>query len=206
MINNKKKALTREDFANCCHFCHFRHGGCGKSNEEILKTYDTKICDQFIPGKCYYCVVEQIGDQETADKVCFDAIYPSGCYNFKEGYNYEYFEELLKNSDFMEHEPNEHKDLEFIAIQEKRKAIKRIIKTRKYNKKLKRKAKENRYIRGPYFSDKKNRVLIGYRGKRSKYLKRQSNRVLRNLAINENSTQLKGSSYRKFFDYWWELD
>ena len=103
---DKKLKLSKEDFANCCHFCQHRHSGC--TTEDVHKAYETGECKNFIPGKCYYCAIEQSGTQKEQNGICFDAMYPSGCPNFKEGYGYEYFEEeMFKQSIYADTTSNE---------------------------------------------------------------------------------------------------
>lgn len=54
---------------------------------------------------------------------------------------------------------------------------------------------------GPWYSEAKGRVLNCGRGRRSKYLKRQSNRRLRRQKYFHGTD----GYYKKVFDYWWEL-
>ena len=64
------------------------------------------------------------------------------------------------------------------------------------------KAKQNKYIRGPWFNEDKQRVEIIDRGTRSKWLKRQAHIRVRRDRYN----LYQRSQYWKAYDYWWELD
>lgn len=53
---------------------------------------------------------------------------------------------------------------------------------------------------GPYFDQKKGRVVNKGRGKCSKYLKKVANKKVRKTNLGTDP-----SSYRKAYDYWWEI-
>ncbi len=63
-----------------CIYCNFRHS-CDKSENEIEKVFETKNCNDFIPGKCFTCKDFLAG----VNRNCDDVFYPQGCKNYKKG-------------------------------------------------------------------------------------------------------------------------
>ena len=78
----------------------------------------------------------------------------------------------------------------YFGCKERNKRLKRIYNNTKHS-----------YASGVWFDDDKNRFIRYYRGKRSKYLKKLSNRKFRHM----KNESLQNSQYKKVFDYWWEL-
>ena len=186
----------------CCHFCQFRYGGCGKLKDEALATYETHKCDEFVPGKCYYCSIEQKGNEKEVNSICIDTFYPCGCINFKEGDNYNYFVESMKN----ECSYSTDKDVIYQHELDNKRRHKRRVGTKKYKKRLKRKADSNKYVQGPFYDEDKKHVIVPARGSRSKWLKRQSNKKIRRQRFIEGHEKLRHADYRRVFDFWWNLD
>ena len=185
-----------------CTNCEFRHGGCVIIDEDFVKMLEQdEKCPHFVLGKCFYCAQHQLGDTSQ----CSDIFYPCGCENFKDGQGYEEYLLSLKKSESDEHFEVEN-DIALISrFNERDKGANRRKDTQRHKNKLLRKAKENNYIRGPWFSEKKGRVLIGSRGKRSKWLKRQTYKRARKLDV-EKEEKISRGLYHRLFDYWWELD
>ena len=186
-----------------CTNCDLRHGGCVKSDEELRELWETnEKCSDFIAGKCFYCALYQLDDQSQ----CLDVFYPCGCINFKEGQGYsEYLAAVEKysNPDVLE-EPKNDEALK-ARQQVRNKYADRRKSTKRAKKRLLRKAKECSYFLGPWFNEKKQRVEICGRGKRSKFLKRQTYKKARRMDP-EKEEKLNRGLYHRIFDYWWEID
>ena len=139
-------------------------------------------CEWFIPSKCYYCAIYQLGE-------CKQSTFPKLCIDFKKGNN---LDEWKKDTRLEESK---------LYIERNRTRAERRRLTAIYDNKMKRKAADNQYIRGPWFNTDKGRVIIIDRGKRSKWLKKIGNKRVR-----KSNIALRRAEYRKLFDYWWELD
>ena len=194
-----------EQYKRSCSYCDNRHGGCmvEYSSDNWKSVSKGKECTEFILGKCYFCALHQLEDES----LCNYVFYPCGCENFKEGNNYDEYLEIKRHHSTN----NEHNDDidSNIALQskqiEKNKCANRIKSTKRYNRKMLRKAKENNYIRGPWYNEDKDRVIICDRGKRSKWLKKQAHKKVRRKNF-ISGLLFNKSQYNKQYDYWWELD
>ena len=70
------------------------------------------------------------------------------------------------------------------------------------NRRLKKLSTKTRgYLAGVWFDEEKNRYIRNYRGKRSPFLKRQSNKKIRR----DKDNIYQKNKYRRVFDFWWEL-
>lgn len=61
----------------------------------------------------------------------------------------------------------------------------------------------NWYPCGAYYDDDKERYIRTYRGQRSKYFKNVCNKKFRRSC---NGYIPKGNKYRRFSEFWWEID
>jgi hypothetical protein len=187
------------DVVQICHNCDKRYNCSGVDRDELWKIFENKYCPLFVKGKCFYCVAEALDD----DSQCNYGMWPSGCPNFKAGPNIEEYEKNIvhDNDVFCEESESILDDMPDARI----KARQRRKNTIRHKHRLARKAEENRHaLSGPYFSERRNRVIISPRGSRSKWLKRQSNKRVRKLGLDAGA--LKKGKYRRLFDYWWELN
>ena len=190
--------MVGNNIPRVCHYCLYRHSGCG---EDVLKTYRDGYCNEFKLGACFFCDVFKANGNTFDENICTEAYVWNYCgskHCFKGDYPYDNESSNVKG--------NINKSFTFKSEQEKQRYLKRRIRTKHHKSKMRRKADENKYIRGPWFDEDKNRVVIGDRGKISKWLKNQSNKRLRREVLTEDSILYRGSSYKKLFDYWWELD
>lgn len=64
-----------------CTYCQYRHCGMACSEAQVLKSYDTNACPDFVLGKCFSCALFGSGSD-----ICMEgeAYWPEGCINFKE--------------------------------------------------------------------------------------------------------------------------
>ena len=78
------------------------------------------------------------------------------------------------------------------------------INKQKHNNYLKRQATKCNGFFGVFYNDKKKRYVRYYRGKYSKYLKQVGSRKFRR-QLRQGVEYGNGNSYKKSFDFWWEL-
>lgn len=199
-MKNKKARVCIEN----CHNCDKRHGGCTVDSStftEVVCKFEK--CPEFILGKCFYCAMYQLEDESQ----CIDVFYPCGCVNFKEGNNFDEYLHFIKNDNNNNILDKDKFNNIYSAYKEveKKKSSNRRKNTKKYKRKMMRKAKENKYIRGPWYDEDKSRVIIIDRGKRSKWIKQQAHRKVRRQNYVGGLLFNKGQ-YMKQYDYWWELD
>lgn len=77
MKNNK----TADTVPHNCTYCDYRHGGGPCSDEQVLSSYDTNDCPDFVIGKCFSCA---LFNQDTDICMEGEAYWPAGCINYKE--------------------------------------------------------------------------------------------------------------------------
>ena len=103
-------------------------------------------------------------------------------------------EEMIENIKYM------IKDYQKENEQSKR--VNRYKRKRKREDKLQRLVNNNSYVVYTKERDGKEYIVRVYSSGRKGFAKKQSNRVIRN---SRNDFQLKGSGYRKKYDYWWTV-
>ena len=174
-----------------CHYCDYRHSYCGKTDEELLKTYETGQCDGFVLGKCYFCAIQQCGDEETQRYLCDEAFYPEGCVNFKPGLGY---------ADTSEDQVSTEQVHRQARTRDERRR-----RTNRKKKHWKQLASYSWWCSGAYeTTDYKGRPFIKryWRGQRSKWIKKKCNKRFRRT---QEVSRQRGV-YRKYSEFWWDYD
>lgn len=202
--------INAKNVKRICTFCDKRHYGCGVDNEKFEQMiHGNRDCDEFVLGKCFYCIVDQENNEKTVENLCAgegDVFYPQGCSNFKPGSDYDdYLDAVAEDNACFEEEKCFDRGIYFDTEKERLKAANRRKSSRRYHNRMIRKAKENKgWLPGPYYDEDIGRVRIWQRGKRSRWLKQQAHRRVRRVNV-ENDLLYQHGQHKRLFDYWWEL-
>ena len=201
--------MTLNNIKHICTYCDKRHGGCSIDGDKWEKLLEGEFdCDEFVLGKCFYCIVNQEDNDNTVACLCSgygDVFYPQGCDNFKAGLNYEDYLIAVEQDNARDMDIEVDKGVLFETEKERQKALRRRKNSKRYNSRMLRKARENKgWSPGPYFDETIGRVKIWDRGKRSRWLKQQAHRRMRRLSV-QNEFLYQHGQHKKLFDYWWEL-
>lgn len=162
-----------DNIKHICANCDKRHGECTMDHGTIVTMLDQHTpCPEFIPGLCFYCALQQLGD----DGQCMDVFYPCGCANFKDGRGYEQYIQMLKADQEIVDAAH---DIHFRHNDEHRKALERRRRTKRYKKKLQNQSR---------FTTKTKKSASKETNKQpnqlSKSLKKQAHKRVRQMDVN----------------------